>query len=215
MPEGGVDITVGSGRPVVVGSTAYAVSAVSAPPAGYADLKINGTTVTSEITGGRIGGLIAVRDTNIPAYMDRLDALAYEVVDRVNTAHNAGFDLSGTAGGDFFAFSSAIVGTSGAAAAMMVDPTVAADPSLIAAAGIAEAGDNQAARAIADLRDARVLDGNTTTLNEGWSQLVYRVGRDTKSAGMSSRTVRPSSGRSNRCATRCPACRSTKRRCTC
>jgi flagellar hook-associated protein 1 FlgK len=180
--EGGVDISVGNGRPLVVGNTAYSVAAVSSPPSGYADLAINGTTVTSEITGGRLGGTIEVRDVNIPAYLSRLDTLAFEVVSRVNTLHAAGFDQSGTLGGSFFAFSTAPAGTNGAAAAMIVDPAVAADPSLVAAAGVAEEGDNQTARAIAALRDARVLDGDTTTLSQGWSQLVYRVGRDTKSA---------------------------------
>lgn len=180
--EGGVDISIGSGRPLVVGSTAYPVVAVSTAPDGYAAFTVGGTDVTSEIVGGRLGGLLSVRDTNIPAYLDRLDTLAYEVVDRVNTLHAAGYDQSGTAGGDFFAFSTAPVGTSGAAAAMIVDAALAADPALIAAAGIAEEGDNQTARAIAALREARVLDGNTTTLSEGWSQLVYRVGRDTKTA---------------------------------
>ena len=184
---GGVDISVGSGRPLVVGSSSYSMVQVQGPPSGYVDLTINGVTITSEITGGRLGGLIGARDTNIPAYLDRLDTLAYEVVDRVNTLQTAGFDLNGNSCGgvppaptqNFFA---ALAGTSGAAAGMFVDATLAADPSLIAAAGIAEAGDNQTARAIAALREARVLDGNTTTLNEGWSQLVYRVGRDTKSA---------------------------------
>jgi flagellar hook-associated protein 1 len=88
--EGGVDISIGNGRPLVVGNTPYAVTAVSTAPSGYAALTVNGTTVTSEITGGRLGGLIAVRDTNIPDYLDTLDALAYEVVTQVNTLQTAG-----------------------------------------------------------------------------------------------------------------------------
>jgi flagellar hook-associated protein 1 FlgK len=35
---------------------------------------------------------------------------------------------------------------------------------------------------LAGLRDARVLDGNTATFADGWSRLVYRVGRDTQAA---------------------------------
>ena len=39
-------------------------------------------------------------------------------------------------------------------------------------------GDNQAARALADLRGARVI-GGTATFSDAWGQIVYRVGSDT------------------------------------
>jgi len=47
---------------------------------------------------------------------------------------------------------------------------------------VAAAGDNAAARAMAQLRDARVLDGATATLMDGWSQLAYHVGSDVRTA---------------------------------
>ena len=65
---------------------------------------------------------------------------------------------------------------------MTVDTDVATDPRRIAAAGIAAPGDNQNARAIAALRNAQVLQGDTATLSQGWGDLVYRVGSDTKYA---------------------------------
>ena len=43
------------------------------------------------------------------------------------------------------------------------------------------AGDNQTAKAIAAIRDARVV-GGASTLAESWSQLVYRVGSDSQTA---------------------------------
>ena len=180
-PEGGVDLMIGNGRPLLVGQTRYDVT-IGSTPAGYATLGVNGTTVTSEITGGKLGGLLQVRDVNIPDYQTRLDDLAYEVANQVNTIHGAGFDQSGAAAANLFAFSTPPVGTAGAALALIVNPTVAADPRLVAAAGIANGGDNQAARDIAALREATVLNGNTATLSDAWGQLVYRVARDTKSA---------------------------------
>jgi len=63
-----------------------------------------------------------------------------------------------------------------------VDAAVAANSSLVAASLTGAPGDNQSARAIANLRDTRVLNGGTTTLNDSWSQLVYRVGSDTQTA---------------------------------
>jgi flagellar hook-associated protein 1 FlgK len=181
-PEGGIDVSTGNGRPLVVGNTQYDLTATPGAPAGYSVLALNGTTITSEVTGGRLGGLLAARDTNIPDYQTRLDTLAYEVAQQVNTVHAAGFDQTGASAGDFFAFSSVLSGSTGAAAALIVDTTLASDVRKIAAGGINEPGDNQTARAIAELRSARVLDSNTATMTDSWSQLVYRVGRDAENA---------------------------------
>ena len=181
--EGGVDITIGNGRALVVGNTAYSVTVTNTPPTGYAALSANGTAVTSEITGGRLGGLLQVRDVTVPDYQARLDDVAFGVATQINAIHTAGFDQSGAAAGDLFALSTAPgPGSTGAAAALIVDAAVAADARLIAAAGVANGGDNSAARAMAVLREQPVLNGGTTTLSDAWGQLVYRVARDTKSA---------------------------------
>jgi len=180
--DGGVDISTGAGRPLVVGETRYTIDVTSTAPSGFAALSINGATMTGEITGGSLGGYLAVRDTTIPAYQTELDTLAYEVHQRVNALHTAGYDQTGVDAGDFFGYSTAPSGVSGAAAALIVDSTVAGDPRKVAAAAIAQTGDNGTARAIATLRDDRVLSSNTATFSDVWGQLVYRVGRDVKAA---------------------------------
>ena len=43
-------------------------------------------------------------------------------------------------------------------------------------------GDNQNARALANLRDARVMNGGQATLIDAWAQLVYRIGSDAQAA---------------------------------
>jgi flagellar hook-associated protein 1 FlgK len=181
-PGGGVDITIGQGRALVVGEHAFAIEARPLPPSGLSAMVVGGRDVTDEVTGGRLGGVLAARDTAIPEYIRRLDDLAYAVATEVNAVHATGFDLLGAAGGAFFTFALPPSGSAGAAAALRVDSALAADPRRIAAAGVAEAGDNAAARALAGLRDARVLDGGTATLVDGWSQLVYHVGRDTRAS---------------------------------
>jgi flagellar hook-associated protein 1 FlgK len=179
--EGGVDISIGSGRPLVVGQTSYQVQMHNAPPSGYATLQVGQADVTNEIGGGRLGGFLRVRDVNIPDYMSRLDTLAYEVATEVNALHAAGYDQTGATGGAFFDFSTPPAGSVGAAAALRVRPAVAADSRLVAAGSTAAAGDNNTARGIAGLRDALVIGGNTT-LSDAWGQLVYRVARDSKTA---------------------------------
>jgi flagellar hook-associated protein 1 FlgK len=69
-----------------------------------------------------------------------------------------------------------------------VSAAVAADSALVAGSGTGSAGDNQVARAIAALRDGRVLSGGTATPIEAWAQFVYRVGGDVASARASSET---------------------------
>jgi flagellar hook-associated protein 1 FlgK len=166
----------------VVAEHQYDLGTSSTPPLGYAAITSGGTDVTSQITGGRLGGLLQVRDVNVPAYLDQLDSLAYNVATEVNSLHTAGYDQTGTAGGAFFTFSTSLVGSAGAAQALTVNPAVAADARKIAAASITDAGDNQTARGIAALREARVLNSGTATFTDVWGQLVYTVGRDSKDA---------------------------------
>jgi flagellar hook-associated protein 1 FlgK len=179
--DGGVDIDIAGGRALVVGSSDFALT-TPANASGVHAIAIGGVDITSQLTGGRIGGFLQARDVNIPGYQARLDEQAFALADAVNTIHSAGYDLNGATGQDFFAFNVALVGTSGAARALTVDAAIVGDVSKIAAAQVALPGDNRVARALADVRDARVLDGGTATLTEGWSQLVYGVGRDLRTA---------------------------------
>lgn len=176
--DGGVDVSLGEGRAIVMGSNTYAVQAVDTPPNGFAQLELGGVDITQEIARGRISGLIEVRDTLIPGYQARLDTIAYEVSLQVNTEHQAGTDLNGNAGNNFFA---TIGAPAGAAAAMAIDAGVAADSDLVAASQTGAPGDNGVAKVIANLRDARVVNG-TATFSEGWGQLAYRVGSDAQTA---------------------------------
>lgn len=176
---GEITVTLRDGQPLVVGETVSALGVTSTPPAGLAAITLRGASVTGTITGGTLGGLLAVRDVNIPAYQGRLDALAFGVAQQVNAVHQTGFDQTGAPGGVFFTAPGAVAG---AAAAMAVAPAVAADARKIAAAGVAQEGDNTVARSVAGLAQARVLDGNTATFTDAWADLVYRVGRDTRTA---------------------------------
>lgn len=177
--DGGVDITFGLGRPLIIGDTPFALSANPTGPLGLSTITSNGVDVSSEIQSGTLGGLLQVRDTTIPGYVSRLDDIAYTLNQQVNTLHTSGFDLNGTAGLPFFA---PLASASGAASALTVNAAVAADPSKIAAAAVNTAGDNQIARQMANLRDSRVMFGNTATLHDAWGRLVYQAGTDSQVA---------------------------------
>ncbi|HWI16435.1 MAG TPA: flagellar hook-associated protein FlgK [Vicinamibacterales bacterium] len=176
--DGGVDVSLGQGRAIVMGANTYALQAVDTPPNGFASIELGGLDVTGEFNNGQLSGLLSVRDVMVPGYQARLDAIAFSVAQQVNTAHQAGTDLLGGTGNNFFA---PIGGPAGAAAAIELDAAVSADPQLIAASLTGAPGDNQTAKAIAALRDARVV-GGTASFAESWSQLVYRVGSDAQTA---------------------------------
>jgi flagellar hook-associated protein 1 FlgK len=178
--DGGVDVTIGNGRALVIGRYDYALTMTQSN--GVTGVFAGTNDVSTEISAGTLGGLLYARDVLLPVYHADLDALANEFVQQVNTVHAAGVGGDGGTGRNFFAFSSAITPPAGAAGALVVDPAVAADDQLIAAAGAgAPVGDNATARTIAGLRNARVV-GGTATLVDSWGQLVYRVGRDSQSA---------------------------------
>jgi flagellar hook-associated protein 1 FlgK len=140
--------------------------------------------VTSTFNTGTLGGMLRARDTTIPGYLNTLDTLAATVVAQVNSVHSTGYDLNGAAAGNFFA---PISGVAGASTAVTLSAAVAADPAKIAAAGSPNAGDNTVARALSNLRDARVI-GGVSTMAEGWGALVYQVGKDVSSAESSQKT---------------------------
>jgi flagellar hook-associated protein 1 FlgK len=178
--DGGLDVTIGNGRALVIGENDYALT--TSAVGGVTHVFSAGVDVTAEISGGTLGGVIFIRDVLLPGYVTDLDNLAYEFATQVNTLHAAGVGADGGTGRNFLAFVPAIVGAAGAAGAINVNAAVAADSDLIAAAGPGgPVGDNATARAIAALRHARVF-GGSSTLGEAWGQLVYRVGRDAQVA---------------------------------
>lgn len=177
--DGGVDVALANGEALVLGPEAYRLAPVPAGPDGLSSVQLNGVDVTASITGGRLGGLLQVRDTIVPGYQTRLDELAYAVVTEVNTRHQAGFTAAGAPAGVFF---TPLGGVADAAEFMAVDPALAADPSLVAASGTGAPGDNGAATALANLRTTGVLNGGTTSMLDAWSQLVYTVGADSQMA---------------------------------
>lgn len=177
LADGTIQIATRNGRPLVIGPNAYALQTASGPPSGYARIQSGGVDITTEITDGHIGGLLQVRDSVIPGHTAKLDQLAYDLANAVNTIHATGYDANGNAGGTFFTPPAAIAG---AAAALSMDATLMGDPSRLAAAGVASPGDNGVARQLANLREAPIVNGRT--VDQAWSSLVYDVSADVSRA---------------------------------
>ncbi len=173
--DGAVDVTAATGHALVVGANTYAVTATPQPPSGFVSIHMADFDVTAQLTGGRIGGLVDLRDAKIPAYRTAIDQLAYDIATEINAVHATGFDGNGDPGGAFFTPPAAVAG---AAASLSVSAAVAADPRLIAGSATTAAGDNGVARAIAGLRESRVMSGGSATAAEAWANFVHQVGSD-------------------------------------
>jgi flagellar hook-associated protein 1 FlgK len=107
------------------------------------------------IRGGELEGLVRLYNETLPTYLERLDGVARLLIESVNSAHAAGYDLNSQSGRPFF--------TGSGARDIAVSEEIAADASRIAAASTPGApGDGSRALAIARLRaDATVLDAAT------------------------------------------------------
>jgi flagellar hook-associated protein 1 FlgK len=180
--DGYLNIDVGNGKPVVQGTSTWDLA--TADNGGVQDLfwtASDGSTVniTSSIDSGELKGWTESRDVVLNDYLTQLDALANGIMADVNTAHNAGFDLSGVAGADFF--------TGTGAVDMAVNASIVANSDLIAAAAAGEGlpGGNGNAIAIANLQHAASMAGGST-FAESYSSLAGKVGADVQAADFNS-----------------------------
>ncbi len=55
----------------------------------------NSTPITENITGGRLGAWLDLRDETLPTYMSNLDELAKSITWEINSAHSQGVGLTG------------------------------------------------------------------------------------------------------------------------
>ena len=130
--DGTVTLTIGEGRPLVQGNTAFALGVTSTPPLGLASITINGQPAV--FNEGTIAGLqSAITDTT--SQIDALDGLAASVVQRVNTIHTSGTDLDGNAGVNFFDASVPVT-----AANISVNAAVVGNSRLVVASPLAAPG---------------------------------------------------------------------------
>ncbi|MBM4220819.1 MAG: flagellar hook-associated protein FlgK, partial [Gammaproteobacteria bacterium] len=113
--DGSVNVLVGSGQSLVLGTDAarvltvqdqydssrmqLAISTNSGPP----------QDISGKVSGGTVGGLLSFRNDVLDSSRRNLGLLAIGLGDAFNTQHRAGVDLAGNLGGDFFSIASPVV----------------------------------------------------------------------------------------------------------
>ena len=174
---GAVNVFTADGRSLVQGIASWQLGArVRAD--GYSDVVYADSPtvpINGAIGGGKLAGLLGMRDAAAKGYQDDLDELAKALVSAVNARHVSGYDNDRNAGGSFFE----PLGATGARD-MQVSAAILADPNRIAASATVNAdGDN--ARAIAAIRDEILPDG-VGIPGEFYASLVGRIGQDVSEA---------------------------------
>ncbi|MND66570.1 Flagellar hook-associated protein 1 [compost metagenome] len=105
--DGNVDIYLGSGQPLVIGSTVNKLEAVPGKDdPGRLSLQLNrGSStidITSIMTGGEIGGLLRYRSEVLDPAMNELGRVALVVADQMNSIQAQGIDKNGDFGSNLF-----------------------------------------------------------------------------------------------------------------
>ncbi|MBA1262528.1 flagellar hook-associated protein FlgK [Stutzerimonas stutzeri] len=101
------NIFIGSGQPLVVGGSAARLEVVpgQGDPNRHEVQFVSGGSrqgITSQITGGELGGLIRYREEVLDSTMNSLGRLALAVSDQVNSQLGQGLDLKGQVGSALF-----------------------------------------------------------------------------------------------------------------
>lgn len=172
---GQVTVFVGKGHLLVDRERAYQLAGVADPGnSGLLDVRYIGSggssvDLTSFTEGGRLKGLLDVRDQHIPAAQGSLDTLVASMVTRINQQHRTGFGLDGSTGQDFFTAAGVTAGT--IAVALTDGRAVAASST---AAGVP--GNNANAIAVAGVQGQAAVSLGGQTVNQYFNSTITAVG---------------------------------------
>jgi len=109
IPQGDnqVNVFVGKGQPLVVNNNFNELSVIPSqddPTTSDIAFVNSGNTqiITSDITGGTVGGALAFRDSILKDSINSMGLIAIVLADTVNEQHQIGMDLENNLGGFFF-----------------------------------------------------------------------------------------------------------------
>jgi flagellar hook-associated protein 1 FlgK len=118
-----------------------------------------------ERLGGKLAGLMQLRDVDLADRAAELDEFAYDLASAANAVHEANFDLDGNAGEALF---EALANVDGAAGLLSINANIENNVNLLAAADSAAnaPGSGVGALALAQLEHSNVANSDTQTLSE-------------------------------------------------
>ena len=187
VENGKVNVTAGNTIVLVSGYTAGSLTSNSTPETATkresnSDIffqpnpQATQYKVTTQISGGKLGGMLEVRDKVINDVLGKVDRLAYSMAESINEVHQMGYDQKSRPAGQFFKmdaekdFSSRIE----------LNDMIMKDVSFIAAGLMPDApADNRVANVISSLQYKPLLNGEDT-LDDFYNGLVGELSVITK-----------------------------------
>jgi flagellar hook-associated protein 1 FlgK len=169
----GITLTTSNGALLVSGSKSFALSTTQVGGTTHILAGLDGQDVTSNLSGGDLGGVLQARDQQLPSYQSSLDSLAFGIGTEVNQQNAQGVDLNGNPGAALFTLPPT---QSGAAASIQVATT---DPSAIAAAAPGE-GSAGNSNILAGLSNPNVDGGQVAA--QFLASFFGQIGSDTSAA---------------------------------
>jgi flagellar hook-associated protein 1 len=168
----GLTLTTTNGTPLVVGNQAFALTN-NPNSSGFNDVSAGGVDITSDISGGTLGGDLQSRDQTLATISSQLDQYAYQFAQAVNNVQTAGSDANGNPGVAMFDPPDTTTGNStGAASSIAVALTSGSQ--IAAAASGGAAGDGSNLTNMIDLQNQSITNG--TTPDEAFSDLTFSIG---------------------------------------
>ena len=168
---GGLTLTTSDGTLLVTGHQSFSLEATPGSSGLQHIFSSTGVDITGSISSGELAGWLQVRDQKIPGLLTSLDTLAAGLANALNSAHQAGFDLNGNAGGDLFTAPPA----SGQGAALGLTVAIT-DPALVAASSDGTPGSNGNIATLLAVHDQPVAGGQAPV--DYYSNMVFGVGND-------------------------------------
>jgi flagellar hook-associated protein 1 FlgK len=168
VADDGLSVTLTDGTPLVVGDKATPLSVARQANAEVRVLT-EGSDITDNIEGGKLHGILNIRQEVIPTLIQDLDALAAGISNSCNTIHRGGIDLDGNANSDLF--SPVPAGSVGAAASCALNIL---NPRQLAAGADGTAGDNAVVNELLGLREQGIINGDRPTAF--YAKIAFGVG---------------------------------------
>jgi flagellar hook-associated protein 1 FlgK len=116
--DGSINVYVGNGQPVVLDQNTYQLSTVpnqfNASQLEVASSASDGSSISSSITSGDLGGLLAARTQAIDPALNQLGQVATAVAQSANTQQASGLNLYGQLGSNLFSVGAPVASASSA-----------------------------------------------------------------------------------------------------
>jgi flagellar hook-associated protein 1 FlgK len=147
-----------------------------------------GILVLNHVKDGELRALQDARDKIIPSFMDVFDEMIYKLVNEFNAIHYAGYGIGDASNITGTAFYNSVGGKYGASGRLSVNELVAQNINLIGAAmgdgnGLSNGiGDGSNALLMAQLKHAKVLNGNSADFNAYYEAFIAKLGTESNAA---------------------------------